>query len=260
MSSKLLTGQRPISNPVSSMPQPANANRRQLWDYVNPLKNYLKSANADVDLELRGTLPLLPNMVHPSPLVLPLLSRAFSTRTRLELPIHYTTPSRLMIHIALELLDCCSPTHTLLPLRPFLGYWVCPTLGQLQQRPTFMNLRKMVIQKRNPNPVRRLMMNVPTLVYPASAAFYPISSLPPISTLKADGQKQSHSDSASSSGTATSSQRGNECIPPPTFTLGVGSMSMSRLYGRRIKGFNWGSTCIGNILVNLSRNLRRLIQ
>jgi hypothetical protein len=53
---KRLTGQLPTSNPASSTPQPANANQKQLWDYVNPPKNYLKSVSADVDLELRGTL------------------------------------------------------------------------------------------------------------------------------------------------------------------------------------------------------------
>jgi len=142
MYSKQPTGQLPISNPEYSMPQPANANQKQLWDYVNPLKNYPKSASVDVDLEPRGMLLLHLNMVRPSPLVLPLPSPAFSTRTRLELPIHYTTPCHPMIHIALGLLGCCLQIHTSLLLRLFLGYWVCPTLGQPQQQPTFMNLRQ----------------------------------------------------------------------------------------------------------------------
>jgi hypothetical protein len=260
MCSKLLTGQLPISNHVSSMLQPAKANQKQLWDYVNPPKSYPKSASADVDLELRETLLLLPNMVHPSPSVLPLLFPAYLTRTRLELRIHYTTPSHPMIRTASELLDCCLPIHTLLLLLLYWEYWVCPTLDQPQQQPISTNLHQREIQKRNPNPVHRLMMNEPTLVYPVNAAFYPISFLPPISTPKVDGQKLSHSDSASSFGTAISSPRGNECTLLPISTLEVGSMFMSRLLGRRIKEFNWGSTCIGNILVNLSRNLRRRIQ
>ena len=199
-------------------------------------------------------------MGHPSPSVLPLLFPACLTRTRLELRIHYITPSRQTIRTASELLGCCLPIHTLLPLRLFLEYWVCPTLDQQQQPPISMNLRQREIQKRNPNPVRRLMMNEPTLAYPANAAFYPISSLPPISTPKADGPKQSHFDSASSFGTAISSPRGNECTLLPISMLEAGSMSMSRLFERRIKGFNWGSICIGNIPVNLSRNLRRRTQ
>jgi hypothetical protein len=254
------TGQLPTSNHVSSMPQPAKANQKQHWDYVNPPKNYLKSVSADVDLELLETSPHLPNMVHPSPSVLPLLFPASLTRTRLELRIHYTTPSRPMIRTASELLGCCLPIHTLLLLLLSLGYWVCPTLDRPQQQPISMNLHQREIQKRNPNPVHLLMMNEPTLVYPVNAAFYPISSLPPISIPKVDGPKLSHSDSASSSGTAISSPRGNECTLPPISTLEAGSTFMSRLYGRRIKGSNWGSTCIGNILVNLSRNLRRRIQ
>jgi hypothetical protein len=199
-------------------------------------------------------------MVHPSPSVLPPPSRACLTRTRLELRIHCTTPSHLMIRTASELLGCCLPTHTLLLLRLFLEYWACPTLDRPQQQPTSTNLRQREIQKRSPNPVHRLMMNEPTLVYPANVAFYPISSLPPISTPKADGPKQSHSDSASSFGIAISSPRGNECTLLPISMLEAGSMSMSRLFGRKIKGFNWGSTCIGNTLVNLSRNLRRRTQ
>jgi hypothetical protein len=260
MCSKRPTGQLPISNPVSSTPQPAKANQKQLWDYVNPPKSYPKSVSADVDPELRETSPHLPNMVHLSPSVLPLLSRAFSTRTRLELLIRYTTPFHPMIRTALGLLGCCLPIHTLLLLRLSLGFWVCPTLDRPQQPPISMNLRQTEIQRRNPNPVHLLMMNEPTLVYPVNAACYPILSLPPISIPKVDGQKPSHSDSASSSGTATSSPRGNECTLPPIFMLEAGSMFMSRLFGRRIKGFNWGSTCIGNTLVNLSRNLRRRIQ
>jgi hypothetical protein len=254
------TGQLPTSNHVSSMLQPAKVNQRQLWDYVNPPKSYPKSASADVDLELRETSPHLPNMVHPFPSVLPLLFPACLTRTRLEPRIHYTTPFRPMIRTALGLLGCCLPIHTLPPLLLFLEYWVCPTLDQPQQQPISTNLPQRETQKRNPNPVHRLMMNEPTLVYPVNVAFYPISSLPPISTPKAAGPKQSHSDSASNSGTAISSPRGNECTPQPISTLGAGSMFTSRLYGRKIKGFNWGSTCIGNIPVNLSRNLRRRIQ
>jgi hypothetical protein len=257
---KLPIGQLPISNPVYSMPQPATANQRQLWDYVNPLKNYLKSVSADVDLELRGTLPLLPNMDPPSPLVLPPRSRVSSIRTRLELLIPYTTPSHPMIRTALGLLGCCLPIHTLLPLRLSLGSWACPILDQHQQPPISMNLRQREIPKRNPNPVRRLMMSEPTLAYPVNVAFYPMSSLPPISIPKVDGPKQSHSDSASSSGTVISSLRGDECTLSPIFMLGAGSTFTSRLFGRRIKGSNWGSTCIGNIPVNLSRNPRPRIQ
>jgi len=260
MSSKLLTGQQPISNPESSMPRSANANQKQLWDYVNPLKNYLRSISADVDPELRETLPLLPNMVHPSLSVLPPLSRACSTRTLLDLPIHYTTPSHPMIHIALELPGFCSQTPTLLLLHLSLEYWACPTLDQLQQRPTSTKLSRIRTRRRNPNPVHHLTMNVPTLVYPANVVFYPILPRPPISTPKADGPKQSHSDSASSSGIVISSPKEKECTLLPISTLEAGSMSMFRLYGRRIKEFNWGSTCIGNTLVNLSRNRRRLIQ
>jgi len=199
-------------------------------------------------------------MVHPFPSVLPPPSRVYSTRTRLELRTHYITPCRPMIHTVSGLLDCCSQTHTLLLLHPFLEYWACPTLGQPQQPPTFTNLRQREIQKRSPNLVHRLMMNEPTSVYPVNVASYPISSLPPISIPKVDGPKQSHLDSASSSGTAICWLRENECTLLPISMLEVGSMCTSRRYGRRIKGFNWGSTCIGNTLVNLSRNLRRRIQ
>jgi hypothetical protein len=257
---KRLTGQLPTSNPASSTPQLAKANQKQLWDYVKPPKNYPKSVSADVDLEPRETSPRLPNMVHPSPSVLPLLFPASSTRTRLELLIRYTTPSHPMIRTASELLDCCLQTHTLLLLLLFLESWACPTLDRPQRPPISTNHRQSRTQKRNPNPVRRLTMSGPTLAYPVNAAFYPISFLPPISIPKVDGPRQSHSDSASNSGTAISSPRGNECTLLPISTLEVGSMSMSRLFGRRIKGFNWGSTCIGNIPVNLSRNLRRRIQ
>jgi len=260
MSSKLLTGQQPISNRESSMPPPANVNQKQLWDYVNPLKSYLRSTNAVVDPEHRETSLLLPNMVHLSLSVLPPQSQACSIPTQLDLPIHYTTPSRPMTHTASELLGYYSPTPTSLPLRLSLEYWVCPTLDQPQQRLTCTKLPKIRTLKRNPNPVHLLTMNVPTLVYPANADSYPISPRPPISIQKADGQKQNHSDSASNSGTAISSPKGNECTLLPISTLEAGSMYMSRLYGRRIKVFNWGSTCIGNTLVNLSRNLRRLIQ
>jgi hypothetical protein len=254
------TGQLPTSNHVSSMLQPAKVNQRQLWDYVNPPKSYPKSASADVDLELLETSPRPPNMDHPSPSVLPLPFPASLTRTRLELLIRYTTPSLPMIRTALGLLGCCLPIHTLLLLLLSLEYWACPTLDQPQQPPISTNHRQREIQKRNPNPVHRLMMNEPTLVYPVNVAFYPISPLPPISIPKVDGQKQSHSDSASNSGIAISSPRGNGCTLLPISMLGAGSMSMSRLFGRRIKGSNWGSTCIGNTLVNLSRNLRRRIQ